>query len=130
MYIVRHLRKLADRSSYSRVVSTKWVKSWAEVEYVDPETGEVRTEWAVESQRPAQRKRKVHRRVKRWRRVCGFEVVNDSLEYVPDIARIIAHHLEALSEREGYDVRLLGRPDEPDWFDSSPPQWGHTVGTA
>lgn len=133
MHIARHFRKLSDRNSYSRVVTSKWVKTWAEVEYVDPVTGELRTEWAVESQQPARRKRKVHRRVKRWRTLRGFEVVNDGLDGVPDVARLIAHHLEALSERVGYDVRLLSSfEDRPDWFEeeSSPPQWGQNAAAA
>lgn len=122
-HVVRHLRALADRNAYSRVVTTKWVRESREVtspEWVlDVETGEVtqqmQSTWVTTS-RPESRKRKVRRRVKRWRTLHGFEVVNDSLGMVDSIVRVMHAHLPSVSEAEGYDLRLLSPPDEPDWF--------------
>lgn len=137
MHIIRHLRALADRAAYSRVVTATWTRVYEEVEKVPDGAlfgtdGEIFGTVRIASHRLGQRKRKVKRRVKRWRNRCGFEVVNDSLEYVADIARIMAYHLPALSEREGYDLRLLSpSEDGPDWFDdSSPPQWGQNASVA
>jgi hypothetical protein len=78
MHIVRHLRALADRSSYSRKVAT--VKGG-----YNPRTVEV---W--ESR---QRKRPVHRRVKRWRNRAGYGyiVVNDGTSLAADIGRIVSY---------------------------------------
>lgn len=125
MPVIKHLRALSDRTSYSRTVTTKWVREYREVEEhdlaVDVETGElidtIRSEWVV-SHRPDTRKRPVHRRVKRWRNMRGFEVVNDGLASIASIERIMRHHLPRITELESYDVSLLsGVPDEPDWFE-------------
>lgn len=119
MHIVRHLRALADRAAYSRVVHTKRVYDYEEVELVDEVTGEVRMVWARSSGsgRTVERKRKVKRRVKRWRSMHGFEVVNDGLARLPDIARIMHHYLHEISDLEGFDVQLLDKPQR-DWFDT------------
>lgn len=77
--IVKHLRALSDRSSYSQ--ATRWVKGGH-----NPRTGEY---WE-----PRQRKRPVRRRVKRWRNRMGYgyELFNDPTIRLPDIARIIRAH--------------------------------------
>lgn len=78
MHIVRHLRALADRSSYSR--KTRVVKGG-----MNERTGEV---WE-----PRARKRAVHRRVKRWRNRSGYGyiVVNDGTAMASDIGRIVSY---------------------------------------
>ena len=78
MHIVRHLRALADRSSYSR--KTQVVKGGQ-----NDRTGEV---WE-----PRKRKRSVHRRVKRWRNRSGYGyiVVNDGTSMAADIGRIVSY---------------------------------------
>lgn len=78
MHIVRHLRALADRASYSRKETL--IKGGH-----NPRTGEI---WEA---RP--RKRSVNRRVKRWRNRngYGYMLLNNGPDVVPGIARIVAH---------------------------------------
>lgn len=101
--IVRHLRKLADASSYSR--RTTLVKGGH-----NPRTGEV---WEA---RP--RKRPVNRRVKRWRNRngYGYMIVNDSTSMVADISRIILAH----------GAEFIVPDDASDYFDAGQPHSGHT----
>jgi hypothetical protein len=98
---VKHLRALADRSSYSQ--SVRWVKGG-----YNPRTGEI---WE-----PRQRKRPVRRRVKRWRNRMGygFELFNDPLVRLPDIARLIRHYGDAFIVDEA-----SGFFDDPPAFESA-----------
>jgi hypothetical protein len=82
MHIVHHLRKVADASSYSRKVTL--VEGGH-----NPRTGEV---WE-----PRKRKRAVNRRVRRFRNRngYGFLVVNNSLDVVADICRLISFYADA-----------------------------------
>jgi hypothetical protein len=100
--IVKHLRALADREAYSQL--TRWVKGGH-----NPRTGEV---WL-----PRERKRPVRRRVKRWRNRMGygFELFNDPLVRLPDIARIIRHYGDAYIIDDG-----SGFLDDPPAYESTP----------
>lgn len=113
--IVHHLRKLADRSSYSR--RTTLVKGGH-----NPRTGEF---WEA---RP--RKRPVNRRVKRWRNRNGYGyiVVNDGTALAADIARIVNYYgAHLVRESEVPDVSpgetalwAWGESLPPDYFDDPP----------
>ncbi len=119
MHIVKHLRALADRSSYSRKVSV--VKGG-----YNPRTGEV---WEA---RP--RKRAVHRRVKRWRNRNGYGyiVVNDGSAMAAGIARIVSFygadlvHLSEVPDAAPGEAALWawGQFDSVDYFDEVGPVGG------
>lgn len=100
--IVKHLRALSDRDSYSQM--TRWVKGG-----YNPRTGEI---WE-----PRQRKRPVRRRVKRWRNRMGygFELFNDPLVRLPDIARLIRLHGDAFIVDDG-----SGFLDDPPAYETAP----------
>lgn len=107
MHIVRHLRALSDRSSYSR--KTHVVKGGH-----NPRTGEI---WE-----PRKRKRSVNRRVKRWRNRngYGYMIVNDGPSLALDIGRIIMHFGAAvvIDERSGLLDDLPGETASGAWWRS------------
>lgn len=110
--IVKHLRALADRSAHMQ--RTRWVKGG-----VNPRTGEI---WE-----PRQRKRPVRRRVKRWRNRMGygFELFNDPLVRLPDIARIIRHYGDAFVLDEAsafFDDPPGAASTVPDFSPALPPE--------
>lgn len=109
MHIVHHLRKVADASSYSRKVTL--VEGGH-----NPRTGEV---WE-----PRKRKRAVNRRVRRFRNRngYGFLVVNNSLEVVADISRLISHYAENSMTSDVAAARrgLVSDAFDDDFFGAAP----------
>jgi len=103
MHIVHHLRKVADASSYSRKVTL--VEGGH-----NPRTGEV---WE-----PRKRKRSVNRRVRRFRNRngYGFLVLNNALDVVADISRLISHYADA-GVGTGY---VAAHEDRDDFFGPAP----------
>lgn len=84
MHIVRHLRKLADRTAVRRVVVQSFCR---EVVGFIPEPGGVAVPVV---KHVAKRRRPVRRRVRRFRRPLGFWAVSGAVELTADIRRIIS----------------------------------------
>lgn len=104
MHIVKYLRHVADSTSYSR-------KTTLVTGGHNPRTGEI---WE-----PRKRKRAVNRRVRRFRNRngYGFLVVNDSLQQIADICRIIGYYAEKSLATE---VERTHGVVDPDFFGATP----------